>query len=149
MKCGDEAQPQPQPACVISIHTALVAVESRHTYALSAVVSIHTLPTAYPLPESSVAVGATVAFKFDCLIAISSIPRFVLAPLAVVEPVPPFARAIVVPFHVPVVIVPRVVIFEEPAHVESAVFSTFHSHTSLLVRTTAHVLPATLNTASV
>ena len=45
-------------------------------------------------------------------------PRFVLAVGASVAPVPPFAIAIVVPVHVPVVIVPRVVIFALPAQVE-------------------------------
>ena len=51
-------------------------------------------------------------------------PRFVLAFAAVVAPVPPFAKAIVVAFHVPVVTVPNVVKLEEPAQVDIAVFST-------------------------
>ena len=60
-----------------------------------------------------------------------------------VAPVPPFARLMVVPFHVPVAMVPRVVMFEEPAQVESAVFSTFPKPTSLLTSVTAPVFPAT------
>lgn len=39
-------------------------------------------------------------------VAIVPRPRFVLAPAAVVAPVPPLAKAIVVAFHVPTVSVP-------------------------------------------
>ena len=39
-------------------------------------------------------------------VAIVPRPRFVLAPAAVVAPVPPFATAIAVAFHVPTVSVP-------------------------------------------
>ncbi len=66
-----------------------------------------------------------------------------------VFPVPPLVTPTAVPDHVPVVIVPRVVIFVVPAHVESAVFSTADRPTSVLVRTTAHVRQATERTASV
>ena len=44
------------------------------------------------------------------LFAIASAPKFVKAAVAVVAPVPPLANAIVVPFHVPAVIVPTVAI---------------------------------------
>ena len=43
-------------------------------------------------------------------VAIVPRPRFVLAPAAVVAPVPPLAKAIVVAFHVPTVSVPTPVI---------------------------------------
>ncbi len=43
-------------------------------------------------------------------VAIVPSPRLVLAPAAVVAPVPPFAKAIVVAFHVPAVKVPTPVI---------------------------------------
>lgn len=56
-------------------------------------------------------------------------PRFVLAVPASVAPVPPFAIAIAVPVHVPVVIVPRVVRFVLPAQVDRAVFSTLPNPT--------------------
>jgi len=46
---------------VVSVHTAAVAVASKHTYSLSAVVSIHLLHTAYQSQLSSSAVGAVVA----------------------------------------------------------------------------------------
>jgi len=45
------------------------------------------------------------------------------APFAVVAPVPPFAMAIVVPFHVPVEIVPRVVVDVLPVYVSAATSS--------------------------
>ena len=48
----------------------------------------------------------------------------VFSPPKPVRPVPPEVAAMVVPFQVPLVIVPRVVRFAEPAQVESAVFST-------------------------
>ena len=51
-------------------------------------------------------------------------PRFVLATEADEAPVPPSATAIAVPFQVPVPIVPKVVTFVEPTHVDKAVFST-------------------------
>ena len=41
------------------------------------------------------------------LLAVGSAPKLVKAAAAVVAPVPPLATAIVVPFHVPLVIVPR------------------------------------------
>ena len=41
-------------------------------------------------------------------------PKLVLAVAASVAPVPPFANDILLLFHVPVAMVPRVVIFEEP-----------------------------------
>lgn len=50
-----------------------------------------------------------------------------------------FAGRIFVPFHAPVAMVPRVVIFEVPAQVESAVFSTFESPTDHLSNV-CHVL---------
>ena len=46
------------------------------------------------------------------LFAVGSAPKFVKAPVAVVAPVPPFAIAIVVPLHTPVVIVPTLVKLE-------------------------------------
>ena len=50
-----------------------------------------------------------------------------------VNPVPPLATAIVVPFHVPAVMVPNVVMLVDPAHVDNAVFSTFANPTSVFV----------------
>jgi hypothetical protein len=50
-----------------------------------------------------------------------------------VNPVPPLATAIVVPFHVPAVMVPNVVMLVDPAHVDNAVFSTFAKPTSAFV----------------
>ena len=47
-----------------------------------------------------------------------------MSPPKPVRPVPPLAAAIVVPFQVPLVIVPSVVRLVEPAQVERAVFST-------------------------
>lgn len=52
-----------------------------------------------------------------------------------VNPVPPLATAIVVPVHVPDVIVPNVVMLVDPAHVDNAVFSTFANPTSVFVTT--------------
>jgi hypothetical protein len=46
------------------------------------------------------------------LFAVGSAPKFVKAPVALVAPVPPFAIAIVVPLHTPVVIVPTLVKLE-------------------------------------
>jgi hypothetical protein len=45
----------------------------------------------------------------------------------VVAPVPPFATPMVLPFHVPEVIVPSVVMLLDPAQVDRAVFSTLFS----------------------
>jgi hypothetical protein len=44
-------------------------------------------------------------------------PKLALAPAAVVAPVPPFATAIVVPLHVPEVIVPTVFKFDKDVNV--------------------------------
>ena len=65
------------------------------------------------------------------------------AAVFVVAPVPPFTRLMAVPFHVPVAMVPRVVIFEEPAQVERAVFSTLLNPTSPFTSITTPVFPAT------
>lgn len=65
-----------------------------------------------------------------------------------VNPVPPFVAAISVPDQVPVLIVPSVVIFVVPAHVESAVFSTLFRESSVFVvlalRTSGAPAPAVL-----
>lgn len=47
-------------ACVVSFHTAALAVASKQTYSLSLVVSIHLDHTAYQELVSSVVVGAVV-----------------------------------------------------------------------------------------
>ncbi len=60
----------------------------------------------------------------------------------VVAPVPPLATVMAVPLQVPVAMVPRVVMFEEPTQVESAVFSTLPSPTSDLLTADQEVVPS-------
>jgi hypothetical protein len=50
----------------------------------------------------------------------------------VVCPVPPLLAAIAVAFHVPVVIVPSVIILVDPTQVDNAVFSTLLKPTAVL-----------------
>jgi hypothetical protein len=69
----------------------------------------------FPLPETS-PVKVVVAVADITSVPITK-PRFVLAPAAVVAPVPPFATAIVVPLHVPEVIVPTVFKFDKDVNV--------------------------------
>jgi len=59
------------------------------------------------------------------LFALASAPKFVKAPAAVVAPVPPFVKAIVVPLHVPEVIVPIVFKFVNEVIVELEVAVMF------------------------
>lgn len=65
-----------------------------------------------------------------------------------VSPVPPFVAPMAVALHVPVAIVPSVVIFDVPAHVESAVFSTLFSDISVFaveaLNTSGAPVPAVL-----
>ena len=79
--------------------------------------TLFTVVAKLPLPDpvtSPVKVVLAVA-------AITSVPitkpKLVLAPAAVVAPVPPFAMAMVVPFHTPVVIVPTVFKFGRAVNV--------------------------------
>ena len=65
----------------------------------------------FNLEKSIAAPEATSAFAIVDLVAIEPKPKLVLAPDAVVAPVPPFAIAISVALHVPVVIVPTVAKF--------------------------------------
>ena len=59
-------------------------------------------------------------------------PKLVLAFVASEAPVPPSAIAISVPFQVPDVIVPRVVMFVDPAQVDNATSSTLPKPKSVL-----------------
>ena len=67
--------------------------------------------------KSIAAVEATSAFAILELVANDPKPRLVLAPAAVVAPVPPFASAIAVPLHTPEVIVPSVFKFAKEVNV--------------------------------
>ena len=59
--------------------------------------------------QAAVATRARVEAPVVAVPALVVIPRFVRAPAAVDEPLPPSATATSVPFQTPVVIVPRVV----------------------------------------
>jgi hypothetical protein len=59
-------------------------------------------------------------------------------------PVPPYWVAIVVPCHVPVATVPKVVTLVVPAHVERAVFSTLFNPTSAAVKVGEEIKPRLL-----
>ena len=83
-----------------------------------AIVSELTPPTLFtvvailPFPDPAISpVKLVTAFA-----AITSVPivkpKFILAPAAVVAPVPPFVTSIVVPLHIPLVIVPTLVKLE-------------------------------------
>jgi hypothetical protein len=75
-----------------------------------------------PVPPSATAKSVmpvmeppVMAMALEFCVATVPSPSAVRAPDAVVLPVPPSAIAIVVPFHVPVMIVPSVVIVAWPA----------------------------------
>ena len=55
-------------------------------------------------------------------------------------PVPPYASVTTFPFHVPVAIVPKAVMFKEPAQVERAVFSTLPKPNEVLAVLVASVI---------
>ena len=66
----------------------------------------------FNLEKAIAALASTSASAIIDLVAKAPNPKFVLAPAAVVAPVPPFVIAISVPLHTPVVIVPTLVKLE-------------------------------------
>ena len=86
---------------------------------------------------------------YACTLVPIARPKLVRAVAASDAPVPPCATAISVAAHVPVPIVPTVVVLVVPAYVDIAVFSTDPNPTSPLTNVTAPVLPATEVTSAV
>lgn len=117
------------------------------------VIHIHIFPhdsyiTEFPITFDEVNFGIyqDVPFKFDVdnllfhVVLSASVMNLLVVSVAI------FVGLIDVPFHVQVVMVPKVVILALHVHVDNAVFSTFESHTSVFVSVTAHVLVFTLIT---
>ena len=95
----------------VSVATAIVAKDSAFDCAVAAAPAASAPTMVYVMP---------LTVPVNVGLAVGAAPRAVRAAEADVAPVPPFATAMVVPFHVPVVIVPRVVTELEPAYVAHA-----------------------------
>ena len=119
--------PPPAPDTLVTVPVVLL-VPAPMAVRKAAASSVLTLLSAL-ICIKRMALGLVSVNKFPPTVVA---PRLVRAPAAVVAPVPPLATAMAVPFQVPLVIVPKVVMLLLPAQVLSAVFSTLPRPTLLL-----------------
>ena len=139
----------PASAVAVMIISALPSNATPLIFFVAAnLVAVAALPVEFNFKSNAVCVAVETGLFASLVLSTLPNPKFVLAPAAVVAPVPPLAMAIEVPLQVPLVIVPTVVKLLVPAQELIATFSTLLNPTLDLLIPVASLASVTAPSAN-